>query len=344
MSRHAEIFVSGGGIIPKVNRSFLLVTALAAIATGCGAETRCGVGTHRVVDAYGDGTCLPDEDADPDDTADTGAAVDPTVPRDPENPFANCARLVTGASAADGTVWYTYDIEYDAQGDAVIQKKDGNADGSYEENWTYEYNADRTQMTLSYDDDDRNTVVDQRELHTYRSDGNLEMASLDLNADGTYDTRDTYSYDDANRVIRRDDDDGLDGMVEAVFTWIWSETDDGLVSRGAWDDGLDGVIEYIAVETFNAVFVEGSPVGQKIGREVDSDGDGVNEYVYTYEYDSDGLQWAYHVASYDAGVFSLSLRSESVFDAWGRWASSEMVYDDAHSDYDYNITDEYSCW
>jgi hypothetical protein len=122
----------------------------------------------------------------------------------------------------------------------------------------------------------------------------------------------TYSYDDADRVIGREYD--------------------------------DGVVDYVVVETYNAIPVEGSPVGQKVGREVDSDGDGVNEYVYAYEYDADGLQWAYDLVVYDAGEFSYSYRVESTFDAWGRLERSELVYDDANSAYDYNMTDEYSCW
>jgi hypothetical protein len=153
-----------------MNPSRLILTALSALSMGCGAETNCGAGTHLVLGEDGNGTCFPDDDSavdavdsgdtgDMSDTGDTGEALDPTVPRDPENPYANCARLVTGTYAEGDVVSYVFYIEYDAEGDWAIQKKDGNANGSYEENWSAEYTDDRTQMSYDYDDDDGDTTV-----------------------------------------------------------------------------------------------------------------------------------------------------------------------------------------
>jgi hypothetical protein len=252
--------------------------------------------------------------------------------------------VVTGTYAEGGAISYVFYIEYDAEGDWVIQKRDGNANGSYEENWTAEYSDDRTQMAEGYDDDDGDTVVDEQYLFTYRPDGQVATSSWDTDADGEYEAVNTYSYDDTGRVIGREYDYGPDGTPDGAETWTWTETDGGLSSRDEWDYPLDGVVDYVVVETYDAVPVEGSPFGQKIGREVDTDGDGVSEYVYVYEYDADGFQWATSFVGYEAGVFSFSYRVESTFDAWGRWERSEFVYDDANSSYDYNVTDEYSCW
>ncbi len=270
------------------------------------------------------------------DSADTSGA-DLSAPGNPDLPYANCGRDNTGTDAASGAaVWFKH-TDYDASGNWVDWLVDGDADGDYEENWWATHDTSGFVASEDHDDDDSDTSVDERFTYGWRSDGQIESATGDTNADGTLSWSQTYLYDDQGRATESDIDNPpvTGGDPDRFGVYVWTTDGDDAVGTSSWGAWPDGPVDYLVAATYDSE-------DRLIAYTVDSDVDGVLDEVYAYGYDDAGVELVYQYELYDAGVMTESGLVHLTLDDWGRYSTATYDYD-IDGTVDVNVVYTYTC-
>ncbi|MEM1263183.1 MAG: hypothetical protein AAGH76_12360 [Pseudomonadota bacterium] len=208
---------------------------------------------------------------------------------------------------ADGTVDSTRSWQVDEFGDVIRYAEDTDGDGDDDFIELRTLNADYLRVR-------REVINETRGTHTIEvwntdADGNRTSYDLDLEADGTYDTLVTMTYDKplgpwrtrtqddgrdgtvdqyrerdydaADRIVRDANDTNGDGNFDTLETWVYDAN--GLLITKSLDTDGDGAFDRIDNYTRN-------PQGWVLRSETDTDGDGNPNSVREFTYDATGLQ------------------------------------------------------
>jgi hypothetical protein len=118
----------------------------------------------------------------------------------------------------DGVAEFTWDKAFEANGvDLTSYRYDGDGDGDFDELQEYTYDGMGLRTGFSWDRDGDGAFD---EVHTYEYVEGLRVAGfVDEGDDGTTDRWERYTYDEADRVVRHEIDEGGDGGIEALYLW-----------------------------------------------------------------------------------------------------------------------------
>ena len=133
--------------------------------------------------------------------------------------------------------------------------------------------------TVREDDDNADGTVDSRNTFTYDANGNLTMDELDSDADGTVDSRNTSTYDVNGNLTMEEYDSDANGTVDYRYTYTYDAN--GNFTMDELDLDVDGTVDDRFTYTYDAD-------GNLIMEEYDSDADGTVDSRYTSTYDVDG--------------------------------------------------------
>ena len=147
------------------------------------------------------------------------------------------------------------------------------------------YNSPTTYNGIDYDDDG---VLDER--YEYR-DNRLHRVSIDRNRDLLVDM--IYQYNRKGNLYKSKIDDNFDGVFESIVSYkqgnpILTEADinqDGAAdSRIYYTDGVMAVVEILDPDTSKPKARQHYKMNKLVSSEFDSNGDGIYDKQYTYDY------------------------------------------------------------
>jgi hypothetical protein len=192
--------------------------------------------------------CTPSEDTDAvdsDDTGDTGG-----VPTE-------CASEASYDGNADGVAETVTRVVYDSS-DRVTQATIDGSDGTMPDG-----------------------TPESSTNNTYDARGNLVETSGSSTYEGvTYIYSMTMTYDQADRLLKAEDDMDGDGVVDSVTSYTYDDSGNLVESVSDWE--ADGVVDMRETRFYD----EG---GNLVEVSADTDGDGTVDSVTTYLYDDAGL-------------------------------------------------------
>ncbi len=147
------------------------------------------------------------------------------------------------------------------------------------------YNSPTTYNGIDYDDDGiLDTRFEYRDNRHYRT-------YIDRNLDGVVDV--IYRFSRKGMIYREEADDDFDGTFETTITYrqgnaVLAEVDldqDGKIdSKGYYTDGVLTVIEILGPTPLSPKVRQHYKMNKLISSEFDSNGDGVYDKKYTYDY------------------------------------------------------------
>jgi YD repeat-containing protein len=105
------------------------------------------------------------------------------------------------------------------------------------------------------------------------SNGNTLTEEIDRGADGTVDSRRTYTYDAAGNMLTREADNDADGTVDRRWTYTYDADGNRLTQEVDWD--ADGTVDRRWTYTYDAA-------GNRLTAELDEGADGTVDRRCTY--------------------------------------------------------------
>ncbi len=323
-------------------RTNLLLLAL--LGVGCpksAEESALGDDTAPNVDSETAEPGDSEEDSpDSDESGDTSEPVDThnETPSNTELPKADCVQYGEGS---DGDTWqYTFDSLENSTEDAYHNAEDSAGDYAYR----YVWNEGLLQQSAF--DDANDGVVDALSVYTYEGQL-LATRSDDDTANGDYEEVYRYTYDGDDNLSRIDRDDEDDGTIDAEY--VYTRDEQGRVTMLTIDEGPDGLVDTLYYQTITELedgevlyhLILDEDADEEADRvtdsyydnqerltyqQVDSDGDGVLNWAYTYGYDEVGLLATLEYLAFDArGDEDYNVFTSYTYDRWDR---DEQWYED----------------
>lgn len=174
---------------------------------------------------------------------------------------------------------------YNACGALVREERDDDQNGSVNLQTTWSYVADSTGALATtiqrthIGDFDNSILTHVSETRSEGPDQRLSEYTADSNADGTPDERRTYRHDEQGNRVAEFIDSGADGTVDRVVEQTYSYDDAGRVLRHEWSQ--DNELRYTTEYDYDEA---GNPVRERY----DQDGDGLVDRAIAYTYEDDG--------------------------------------------------------
>lgn len=217
-----------------------------------------------------------------DDTGDTGLEDD----RQPgDDPLSLCYEVVSTEYLTSGEPTDTETTAYDYDGLEESWELDAGTDGTLDATWLKTYRDGL--LTEHSSDTDANGFPDTIDWYDW-DDAVLQEVEHDTDGDAEADASSRYKYADDGELERIEYDEGMDGVNEGRWTFLWRDANTYYVT---WDAGPDGDID----ESFLSIYDAG--VLQSVSW--DEDGDGVRDQTTTYSYDGEGRVAEEQVTFYD---------------------------------------------
>lgn len=187
------------------------------------------------------------------DRGGAGAAAPPSTPG-PEV-YARCESVATEAwtvftAALDPPAGSVTLDQYDDGGWPIHrQRDDDDPDQDQIETWDRRADGQYERHTIDYGADG---TIDRDEQFVF--DADLAVSSTaDQDGDGTVDSETTYAHDERGRTVRAETDDGLDGVVDGVWTATYLRDTDLVLTEHQEDDLSSGVFVVDRVAEYDAL-------------------------------------------------------------------------------------------
>lgn len=201
---------------------------------------------------------------------------------------------------ADGKVDFVQSWTF--EGDRQIGwKTDADADGTWDSRYEEDWTDNRVQQTRT--DNDEDADWDLVRTYTYDASGTLVRLDTDSDGDGKTDQVDSYTNNAAGQLLRSESDTDADGKPNAVEERDYNESGHQVAQRndyeadGEWDalwEGWDHDADGNVGRARSDANADGEwdrewwytwMQGRQTSIRFDSDGDGVPNTVFEWEYD-----------------------------------------------------------